>query len=187
MMRLESSHKPLAGVPGAAMASIPVVLLVFGLLFWKTAGTGGVSEESGNSAKPQRQDSSHHPTSAPAVVADMERVRPPQQKPSVNTGKASSNERVLYSVRWSGKESRRRISGNSPLYPSGVSGEAMVRLELVVSGSGVVKSVKLLSSGNARCDEASLREVRDWQFEPLQGLKKKPDQRCLVTISFFKK
>jgi TonB family protein len=186
-MRLESSHKPLAGVPGAALASIPVVLLLFGLVFWKSAGPGGLSGEPGNTGISQLRDPGYIAPSHPAIVSGSDQVGPPQHKPSVNPGKAASAERVLYSVHWSGKDARKRVSGDSPQYPAGVNGDAMVRLELVVSAAGSVKSAKLLSSGNARCDEAALREVRDWKFETLQGQKKKPDQRCLVTISFFKK
>jgi TonB family protein len=186
-MRLETSHKPLAGVPGGALASIPILLLLFGLVFWKTANPGGLSEGSRTAAKSPLQDSSQNAGTLPAVVVDAGQMRPPQLKPGVNPSRLPAPERVLYSVRWSGKDARKRVSGNSPQYPVGVNGEAMVRLELVVSAAGAVKSVKLLSSGNARCDEASLREVREWKFEALQGQKKKPDQRCLVTISFFKK
>jgi TonB family protein len=187
MMHLDPSHKPLAGIPGVVLALIPVVVFLAVLPFWRQSSTEPPPLKA-HASTPARVDS------LPATVASVEApvVQPRAEqnlprKPAVAAVKITGNERVLYSIRWLSNGARRKLSGSLPKYPVGMNDNAMVRIEMVVASSGVVRSARMLTPPHPHCDEPSLREVRQWKFEPLQVRHKNPDQRCAVTISFFKK
>jgi len=91
---------------------------------------------------------------------------------------------ALGTVQWIGGGRRRKISGNLPSYPSGTNVEAQIRVEAVVTPSGTVKSVRPAQKGNARLEEAAMRELRQWRFEPLSRNLPQKDQRCIVTFNF---
>jgi hypothetical protein len=93
--------------------------------------------------------------------------------------------RVLFSLKWGGGGKRRKVSGNLPAYPADVHVPAMAQIELVVSGTGVVHTARVLQRSHPRCDEVALREARLWKFEALPGRLRKTDQRCIVTMSFI--
>jgi TonB family protein len=66
----------------------------------------------------------------------------------------------------------RKVSGNSPSYPSDRaprlrSGERVsVLLQFLVSESGQVQDVKVLESGGKAVDDVVVSAVRSWRFEP---------------------
>jgi TonB family protein len=182
-MRLEPSHRPLVGVSGAALATIPVVaLLVLLPLFHPAAPTAPSTQVHA----PATVKTDTTVTSNPAVTTRPATTTPASATPAV-TPRQETNERVLYSIRWVGGGTRKKMSGNIPKCPPELSGDALVRVDVVVASSGVVRSAKVLTPHHPRCDEVSLREVKLWKFEPLPVKRKSPDQRCTVTFSFFKK
>jgi TonB family protein len=191
MMHLEPTHKLLVGVNGASMASVPVAIILF--LFLALVPKNAA--ETGRAVSPPLPASTVPVPSVTSndIVVPVEQSRvapreaPRQRHQAVAAPKRLPVERVLYSARWAGGEVRRKIAGNMPQYPAGFSGEAMVRAELVVSAAGNVRSAKLLQIGNAHCDEAALREVRLWKFQPLPPRQKRVDQRCVVIMSFTRK
>lgn len=183
-MRLEPTHKPIVGVNAASLVSVPTALLLFVLSF---------------RAAPPPQTPAPQPapasTGVPPAAVSLPAPRPPEaahalpdrrQPAAVTANRKAIASKVVYSVRWPGGMSRRKVVGNLPQYPPEVTSEALVRLELVVSGSGNVRSAKLLQTGNAQCDDAALREVRQWKFEALPRQASR-DQRCTVLVSFMKK
>lgn len=91
---------------------------------------------------------------------------------------------ALGSVQWIGGGKRRKISGNLPRYPAGTNVEAQIRVEAVVTPNGSVKSVRPAQKANARLEEAAMKELRKWRFEPLARKLPQKDQRCIVTFNF---
>jgi TonB family protein len=87
-------------------------------------------------------------------------------------------------IQWVGGGKRKRISGSLPKYPSGSTVEAQIRLEATVAPNGSVRSVRAVQKANARLEEAGIREVRKWRFEPLPRSVKQRDQKCLITFNF---
>lgn len=190
-MHLEPTHRLLVGVNGASMASVPVaiILLLFVYLVPKSGTESGraVSVPSPAITVPVPSVANNDAVSHPAQSQVAPRETPIQHPRSNVTPKKVPVERVLYSARWAGGEIRKKIAGAMPQYPAGFTGEAMVRVELAVSAAGNVRSAKLLQLGNPRCDEAALREVRLWKFQPLPPRQKRIDQRCIVIMSFTRK
>jgi TonB family protein len=53
-----------------------------------------------------------------------------------------------------------------------------------VAPNGTVKSVKPAQKANARLEEAAMRELRRWRFEPLSRTLPQREQKCVVTFNF---
>jgi outer membrane biosynthesis protein TonB len=176
MMRLEPAHRLLVGVNGASLVSVPLaVLLLFFVYLVPKHGA-----ETGRAVSPPLPSSA---APVPSVVSEA----PRQRQQTIMPAKKAPAVRVLYSVRWTGGEIRRKIAGSIPHYPAGFSGEAMSRVELVVSAPGNVRSAKLLQIGNPLCDEVTLRDARLWKFQPLPPRQKRADQHCVLIVSFTRK
>lgn len=191
-MRLEPTHRLLVGVNGASLVSVPLaILLLFFVYLVPKHGAEthrAVSPPSPSIAVPIPPAASDGTVSSHTIQSqESPRKAAPQRQQATTPPKKVPAERVLYSVRWTVGEIRRKIAGSTPQYPAGFTGEAMVRAELVVSAAGTVRSAKLLQIGNARCDEVTLREVRLWKFQPLPPRQKRTDQRCVVIVSFTRK
>lgn len=96
----------------------------------------------------------------------------------------SGGQGVSYGIQWSGGGTRRLESGRLPSYPPGVNREAQIKLKLVVSPSGAVKSAQPLQKGETRLENAALKAVQLWKFDPLQSSQPSVDQTCIVTFNF---
>lgn len=91
---------------------------------------------------------------------------------------------VSVSMQWSDGGTRRKISGDLPEYPEGVNVEAQIKIEAVVVPDGSVKSLKPAQKGNTRLEEAAMKAVRLWRFEPLRASVPQNDQVCVITFNF---
>jgi len=91
---------------------------------------------------------------------------------------------VSMSMQWSDGGTRKRIGGELPDYPSGANVEAQIKVEAVVTPEGGVKSLKPAQKGNTRLEDAALKAVRLWQFEPLRKSSPQLDQTCMITFNF---
>lgn len=89
-----------------------------------------------------------------------------------------------YSMNWLQGGTRKRLSGDLPKYPEGVKVEAQISLLAVVSPDGAVKSLQPAKKGNTRLEEAAMREVRSWRFEPLRVSQPQIDQKCEIIFLF---
>jgi hypothetical protein len=108
-----------------------------------------------------------------------------------NLGKGSGPEArgtsasdIGVAMEWSQGGTRKKLSGALPSYPPGVNVEAQIKIEAVVSPEGAVRSVRPSQKGNARLEEAAMREVHLWTFEPLSPAAPRRDQTCLITFNF---
>ncbi|MEK6570636.1 MAG: energy transducer TonB [Bacteroidota bacterium] len=89
-----------------------------------------------------------------------------------------------YSIQWAGGGTRKKISGDLPTYPEGVNLEAQIRLQAVVAVDGSVKSLHPIQKAHEKLEEAAIKEVRFWKFEPLSISQPQVDQTCTITFNF---
>jgi hypothetical protein len=89
-----------------------------------------------------------------------------------------------YSLQWLQGNVRRKISGDLPKYPDGVTVEAQVRIRAVVLPDGGVKNVQPAQKGDSRLEIAAMREVKLWRFEPLPMGAPQAEQTCIVSFLF---
>jgi hypothetical protein len=91
---------------------------------------------------------------------------------------------VSVSMQWNDGGTRKKISGALPAYPDGVNVEAQIKIELTVVPDGTVKSLRPVQKANTRLEEAAMKEVRLWKFEPLRKSSPQRDQTGMVTFNF---
>jgi len=91
---------------------------------------------------------------------------------------------IGYSIQWAGGGTRLKISGDLPVYPEGVNIEAQIRLQAVVAPDGSVKSLQPIQKAHVRLEEAAMKEVRFWKFEPLDFTQPQIDQTCVIIFNF---
>ncbi len=89
-----------------------------------------------------------------------------------------------YSTSWLGGGTRKKISGALPQYPPGVNVEAQISIVAVVSPDGSVKSVRPAQKANNELENAAMRQLRYWKFEPLRRSAPQIDQSCVVSFLF---
>jgi len=89
-----------------------------------------------------------------------------------------------FSMSWLRGGVRRKLSGDLPKYPPGVNVEAQVSILAVVSPDGSVKSVQPSQKANSRLENAAMKDLRYWRFEPLRSSAPQIDQTCIVTFNF---
>jgi len=102
-----------------------------------------------------------------------------QEGPGTGVGKG-----VGYSLEWTNGGTRKKLSGDLPKYPEGTNVEAQIRILAVVTPDGNVRSVQPAQRANARLEDAAMRELRLWRFEPLPSGAPQVDQSCVVSFQF---
>jgi outer membrane biosynthesis protein TonB len=133
---------------------------------------------------------------------NLKRDRPQSTSPASQTGQPTSGKTgtggtgmesqgpggggtgVSFGLEWPEGGTRKKISGNLPAYPPGVNVEAQIRLETVVGPDGSVRSVRPVQKGNAKLEEAAMKEVWFWKFEPLRLTSRQQDQTCYIVFNF---
>ncbi len=99
-------------------------------------------------------------------------------------GGNGSGDRISFQVQWSDGGNRKLLYGEPPSYPAGVNVQAQIKLQLVVLVNGSVKFAQPVQKGNTRLENAALRRVRLWKFEPLQSAQPQVEQTAIVTFNF---
>jgi TonB family protein len=89
-----------------------------------------------------------------------------------------------FSMRWLQGLTRRKINGELPKYPSGTNISAQVKILTIVLPDGTVKSVQPVQKANRLLEEAAMKAVRDWKFEPLRTSLAQVEQTCIIIFSF---
>ncbi len=97
---------------------------------------------------------------------------------------SGSGDSFGYSMSWLRGGTRRRLSGELPKYPNGVNVEAQISILAVVSPDGSIKSVQPAQKANTQLENAAMKELRYWKFEPLRSSAPQIDQSCVVTFNF---
>ena len=91
---------------------------------------------------------------------------------------------VAFSIQWMGGGTRKRVGGELPDYPTGANVEAQIKILAVVQPDGSIKSVQPVQKANTRLEDAAMRAVRIWKFEPLRSSQSQLDQNCIITFLF---
>jgi len=91
---------------------------------------------------------------------------------------------VSYFMQWTDGGTRKKISGALPEYPRGTNVEAQIKIEAVVLPDGTIKSLKPSQKGNTRLEEAAMKEVQLWRFEPLRASVPQREQACSIAFNF---
>jgi hypothetical protein len=89
-----------------------------------------------------------------------------------------------FSMSWLRGGTRRKLSGALPKYPAGVNVEAQISILTVVAPDGSIKSVQPAQKANTQLEDAAMKELRYWKFEPLRSSAPQIDQTCVVTFNF---
>ena len=90
-----------------------------------------------------------------------------------------------FSMRWLHGMTRRKISGELPKYPHGATVSAQVRILTIVLPNGTVSSVQPEQKANRLLEDAAMKAIRFWKFEPLSSTLPQVEQSCVITF-FFK-
>ena len=91
---------------------------------------------------------------------------------------------IGFSMKWLQGGMRKKIFGDLPKYPEGVKVEAEIKLLAVVSPDGSIQALQPAQKGNTRLEEAAMKEVRYWKFEPLKSSQPQIPQRCEIVFLF---
>ena len=89
-----------------------------------------------------------------------------------------------FAVQWLQGNVRRKLAGDLPKYPPGTNVEAQVRIKTVVLPDGTVRSVQPAQKGDNVLENAAMREVKFWRFEPLPAGVPQVEQTCIVSFLF---
>ncbi|RPI06243.1 MAG: energy transducer TonB [Ignavibacteriae bacterium] len=89
-----------------------------------------------------------------------------------------------FSLRWLQGMTRRKLSGELPKYPQGTNVSAQVRILTIVLPDGTVRSVQPEQKANRLLEDAAMKAVRFWKFEPLASSLPQVEQSCIITFSF---
>jgi TonB family protein len=111
----------------------------------------------------------------------------PQESPSgtgVGGHGSGVDQGVSFSIQWLEGGTRRKVAGDLPQYPEGVNVEAQIKIQAVVRPDGSVKAVQPLQKGHTKLEDAAMKELRFWRFEPLRSAQLQVEQPCVVTFLF---
>ena len=91
---------------------------------------------------------------------------------------------IGYSMKWLAGGSRRKVAGELPKYPEGSKVEAEIRLFAVVDPTGAIVALHPAQKADSRLEDAALKEVRYWRFEPLKASQPQVEQTCEIAFLF---
>ena len=91
---------------------------------------------------------------------------------------------IGYSMKWLAGGTRRKIAGELPKYPDGAKVEAEIRFYAVVDPTGAIEALHPAQKADSRLEDAALKEIRYWRFEPLKPSQPQVDQTCEITFLF---
>lgn len=100
-------------------------------------------------------------------------------------GVSGSGLGVGFDVQWTGDGgTRKKISGDLPKYPEGTNVAAQVRIEATVLPDGSVRMVQPVQKANTSLEDAAMKALKLWRFEPLRANSPQVEQSCVVTFLF---
>ena len=150
------------------------------------------SERGDRQTQPSASDMGDRERTTGRSVGERDQSGLPGTATGVNVGPASGtagaggdiDKGVSFSIQWMQGGTRRKISGDLPKYPPGVNVEAQIKILTVVLPDGSVKATQPAQKANTALEDAAMKEVRFWKFEPLRSSQPQQDQTCVVTFLF---
>lgn len=97
-----------------------------------------------------------------------------------NIGKNNSG----YDIDWGGRGQRRIYSFSLPEYPRGVNKEINIRLRFTILPDGTVGSIIPLIKADTRLEDAAIKSLRQWRFEPLTTGQSKVVQTAVIIFPY---
>jgi TonB family protein len=88
-----------------------------------------------------------------------------------------------YQISWSGVP-RALLSGEKPLFPSGVQRGGTVRIRITVDPAGNVTAMVPVEKTDSRLEEAAMTAIRAWRFSGLAKNFPRVDQQAVATFVF---
>jgi TonB family protein len=101
-----------------------------------------------------------------------------------NGGNGDGEDGGGYSMKWLQGTTRRKISGELPKYPAGTNVTAQVKILATVLPDGTVRSVQPVQKADRALEDAAMKTIRLWKFEPLGASMSQVEQSCVVTFYF---
>ena len=89
-----------------------------------------------------------------------------------------------FALEWLQGGTRKKLSGNLPVYPSGVTVEAELTFYATVDPDGTMKAVLPAQKADIRLERAVIDALRDWKFEALPTSFPQVEQTCLLKFIF---
>jgi TonB family protein len=99
-------------------------------------------------------------------------------------GSGGAGSGVGFDVQWTGGGSRKKLSGEIPKYPERTNVAAQVRIRAWVLPNGSVRAVQPVQKANTALEDAAMKELKLWRFEPLPPSMPQVEQDCVVTFLF---
>lgn len=99
-------------------------------------------------------------------------------------GSGGAGTGVGFDVQWTGGGARKKLSGDLPIYPEGANVAAQVRIRAWVLPNGTVRAVQPVQKANTALEDAAMKELKLWKFEPLPPSMPQVEQDCIVTFLF---
>ena len=150
--------------------------------------------ESGTKTQPsETRTVGERDTRTGETVGERDRVTPGNSAgggtggtgPLGNSGVGADIDRgVNFSIQWLDGGTRKKVSGELPKYPEGTNVEAQIKILTVVMPDGSVKAVQPEQKANTKLEDAAMKEVRLWKFEPLRSNQLQAEQNAVITFLF---
>ncbi|MGB9772448.1 MAG: energy transducer TonB [Bacteroidota bacterium] len=120
---------------------------------------------------------------SPETFIGRGNIQAPVGAGSVGKGKSEASG-IGYAVQWTAGGFRKALSTPLPHYPEGVNREGEIQLRAIIASDGSVKHVEPLLKVDASLEQAAMKKVRLWKFEPLPASLPQVDQTCKITFYF---
>jgi len=102
-----------------------------------------------------------------------------------NKGKEDIGKNNLgYDIDWGGRGQRRIYSFSLPEYPEGVNKEIDIRLRFTILPDGTVGSIFPLIKADTQLEDAAIKSLRQWRFEPLPENQNKINQTAVIIFPY---
>jgi len=102
-----------------------------------------------------------------------------------NKGKENIGKNNLgYDIEWGGRGQRRIYSFSLPEYPEGVNKEIDIRLRFTILPDGTVGSIFPLIKADTQLEDAAIKSLRQWRFEPLPDAQNKTNQTAVIIFPY---
>ncbi|PJA98136.1 MAG: hypothetical protein CO128_08855 [Ignavibacteriales bacterium CG_4_9_14_3_um_filter_30_11] len=102
-----------------------------------------------------------------------------------NKGKEDIGKNNLgYDIDWGGRGQRRIYSFSLPEYPEGVNKEIDIRLKFTILPDGTVGSIFPLIKADTQLEDAAIKSLRQWRFEPLSENQNKINQTAVIIFPY---
>ncbi len=112
----------------------------------------------------------------------------PRSKKTVKKGNAGKKNigknKLGYDIEWGGRGQRRIYSFSLPEYPAGVNKEIDIRLRFTILPDGTVGNIFPLIKADTRLENAAMKSLRQWRFEPLAPGQKDVVQTAVIIFPY---